>query len=458
MSTKKLIKALGLIIVVALLAAVLPMQAKAATICVNPGGTGGCYSSIQTAINAANAGDTINVAPGEYEENVIVNKAITLQGAGSEYTTIVATDGNATPLIFNANGATVRGFHLTHNYTQAELDAWNFNNNGVIFYQNTTGNTLSNCKVTKNRNGIYINNARSNNILGNTIENNRTGLNLTNYVDGTKIENNTIQNNWTLGLVYYQGSVGLPTNFNTVTVKDNFFNNNWYTEILIKDNGVITPADTGTLNVTNNTFSDDPVTYTTSADAKWNEPSHANLKPVEFGGDATMPTTPLPTLRIYNVPGVTLQYDHKTLMVGANQPYTTIQSAIADASDGDTINVAAGTYSVTSTINVNVSVTISGAGIGQTIVKTEGTDSDPVNIFNVSVDDVTISNMAIQHKKNSNTSVESAIVLSKTIWPDYTPVLVLPLIAAVLNIWSSLSAYGAVIGHSLIMSLFTLVP
>ena len=108
---------------------------------------------------------------------------------------------------------------------------------------------------------------------------------------------------------------------------------------------------------------------------------------------------------------------------GSGGCYSSIQAAINAANAGDTVNVAAGTYSVTSTINVNVSVTISGAGIGQTIVKTEGTDSDPVNIFNVSVDDVTISNMTIQHKKSSNTSVESAIVLSKTIWPDYTPVL-----------------------------------
>jgi len=329
-------------------------------------GTANFYSTIQAGINAASAGDTVNVAAGTYVENVVVNKAITLQGAGSDNTTIVATDGNATPLTFNTNGATVKGFHITHNYTQAELDAWNFNNNGVIFYQQKNGNTLSACKVTQNRNGIYINNAQNNIIQGNTIENNRTGINLTNYVDGTQIKDNVIQNNWTLGLVYYQGTAGLPTNFDTVTVTDNIFTDNWYSEILIK-NTLASPVDTGTLDVTNNTFSDDPVTYTTSADAKWNEPGFADLKPVEFGGSATMPAKPLPTLRIYGVPGVTLRYDKKTLMVGADEPYITIQSAVNDASDGDTVLVAAGTYDEEN-ILITKGITLQGAGATTTSI------------------------------------------------------------------------------------------
>jgi parallel beta-helix repeat protein len=202
MTKKSFIKFLGLLLVVGLLFAAAPVgQAQAAILDVCPSGC--TYSTIQAAINAASAGDTVSVAAGTYVENVVVNKAITLQGAGYADTIVVATDGNATPLTFNTSGATVSGFHITHNYTQAELDAWSFNNSGVVFYQNTTGNTLSNCKVTKSRNGIYINNARSNVLQGNIIENNRTGLNLTNYIDGTQILNNTIQGNWTLGLVYY---------------------------------------------------------------------------------------------------------------------------------------------------------------------------------------------------------------------------------------------------------------
>jgi hypothetical protein len=65
---------------VMLFAFLLSMPIFAATLCVNPGGGGGCSSSIQGAINAANPGDTVLVQDGVYVENIIVNKSITLAG------------------------------------------------------------------------------------------------------------------------------------------------------------------------------------------------------------------------------------------------------------------------------------------------------------------------------------------------------------------------------------------
>src|SRR5665213_1299005 len=218
--------------------------------------TGGTCNdtTIQSAINAANPGDVIDVSAGTYTENVNVNKNVTINGAGAATTTIVATDGNSTPLTFSSNGATVNGFTLTHDYKPTELSAWNFNNNGVTFNQSTSGDTLENSTVTKSRNAVYVNNAQAN-IIDNTLTDNRTGLNLTNTIDGTTITGNTISDNWTEGLVYY--SQGQATNFSTVTVTGNTFDQNWYEEITIKDAG----TSTGTLNVTNNTFTDSPITY-----------------------------------------------------------------------------------------------------------------------------------------------------------------------------------------------------
>lgn len=51
---------------------------RAATLCVNTGGTGGCNSSINAAVAAASAGDTIRVAPGTYKEDVIITKSVSL--------------------------------------------------------------------------------------------------------------------------------------------------------------------------------------------------------------------------------------------------------------------------------------------------------------------------------------------------------------------------------------------
>ncbi|SHI12566.1 parallel beta-helix repeat (two copies) [Sporobacter termitidis DSM 10068] len=327
----------------------------------------GAFPTINLAIAAATADDTINAPAGTYYESVIVSNSINLVGAGASTTTIVGTDGNATPLTFSGNDAEVSGFTITHNYTAAELTAWSFNNNGVIFSQGKTGNTLTNCIVTLNRNGIYLNNTKGNTITGNTITNNRTGINMTNTVDNTKITGNTISDNWTLGLVYYDQASSNPTlktDFNTITVSGNTFSNNWYTEIEVKDATI----STGTLNVTDNEFPDQTVTLTT-ADASvtsLNEPGFAAQKPASLGGTgdyASKPSADLPTLRIYNSAGVTLRYDGAVLTVGtAPADFATIQAALDTASDGDTINVAAGTYSLSSQLQITKPISIIGLG------------------------------------------------------------------------------------------------
>jgi Right handed beta helix region len=63
----------------------------AATLCVNPGGSKGCYATIGAAVSAAAAGDTINVASGTYKEDVIIGKSLSLVGANQNNTTIDAT-------------------------------------------------------------------------------------------------------------------------------------------------------------------------------------------------------------------------------------------------------------------------------------------------------------------------------------------------------------------------------
>ena len=77
--------------------------AMGATKCVNPGGTGGCYPSINAAVAAASPDDTIRVAPGTYHENVVVTKPLSLVGAGAERSIIDATG--------LANGIDVDGHH-----------------------------------------------------------------------------------------------------------------------------------------------------------------------------------------------------------------------------------------------------------------------------------------------------------------------------------------------------------
>jgi len=68
-----------------------PATGAAATLCVQPGGKNGCFSTISAAVKAASAGDTVNVARGRYAEDVVIGKSVALIGAGSQSTVIDAT-------------------------------------------------------------------------------------------------------------------------------------------------------------------------------------------------------------------------------------------------------------------------------------------------------------------------------------------------------------------------------
>lgn len=319
------------------------------------------YNTIQASIDAANGGETINVAAGKYVENVNINKAVTLVGAGADTTKIVATDAAAlAALTFNTSGATVRSFTVTHEYTPAELADWGqtlpFNGGGVSFSGNN--NTLENCVITLNRNGVYVGNTQGNVIHSNTLTNNRTGINMTGNITGTQIIHNTISQNWTLGLVFYNLA---PTDLSSLIVTGNTFDSNWYSEILIKApyNG-----GTGALNVTDNTFMDNPVTYSTSADASLNEPGFAAQKPEVVGGTATKPVQEFPTFRVYGSPTLDIRYDGsmaKILNVGTGEAYTTIQDAITAAQPGDIINVAPGSYDKFIVSNPGITINLNGA-------------------------------------------------------------------------------------------------
>lgn len=78
-------------VVCAALAAVLSQPAIASAACVNPGGTGGCFSSINAAIAATFPGGLVLVAPGTYKEDVVIGKPLSLIGAGATVTIIDAT-------------------------------------------------------------------------------------------------------------------------------------------------------------------------------------------------------------------------------------------------------------------------------------------------------------------------------------------------------------------------------
>lgn len=77
--------------VLVLVTAVRPV--RAATVCVDPGGTGGCFASLDAAIEATGNGDVVDVHPGTYSSPSYVgvpsSRRLTIRGAGPAATTLL---------------------------------------------------------------------------------------------------------------------------------------------------------------------------------------------------------------------------------------------------------------------------------------------------------------------------------------------------------------------------------
>ncbi len=192
----------------------------AANQCVNPGGTAGCKSSINAAIAAAGSNDTVTVAQGTYNENVIVNKPLALLGDNASNTTINAIglpnginiDGLANPglshvvvsgftvananfqgiLVTNASDITITNNHVTGN--DRNLKPFNpggpicpgipavfqagegFDCGEGIHLSGVTHSTVSNNLVDHNAGGILVSDDTGPNhdnfITGNTVQDN----------------------------------------------------------------------------------------------------------------------------------------------------------------------------------------------------------------------------------------------------------------------------------------------
>lgn len=88
--------------------------AQAASLCV---GGGGCYASIQAAVNAAHDGDTITIGAGTFAGGVTITKSVRLRGAGAAATVIrggdhvltIGTYGATSEPTVSISGVTVTG-------------------------------------------------------------------------------------------------------------------------------------------------------------------------------------------------------------------------------------------------------------------------------------------------------------------------------------------------------------
>jgi parallel beta-helix repeat protein len=167
------------------------------------------FHTIQEAINAANPGDTILVAPGVYhDQSVVVNKTITIIG---EHGSGPVFDGGGSGQIFmsllpGASGTVIQGLAIT-NYGQ-----------GIVV-------NASNCKIYNtimslmSQNGIALMGAGTvnNQIYGNVFQNNQIAVSLTASSAGNVVHDNIVSTNVNVGIDLESGGNIVCTN----TISDN---------------------------------------------------------------------------------------------------------------------------------------------------------------------------------------------------------------------------------------------
>lgn len=211
------------------------LGAEAAQLCVNPGGTGGCFATVQAAVIAASAGDIIVVAAGTYAEHVTVNKTLTLNGANANVNACTggrgpeSTVSNAkTAFNITANNVTLNGFTVRDNTDP------NVFGSGVLLGAGTSGAQVLNNIITNNIVGIQLGSSNSL-IQGNAINSNNqpgpisgTGIYSDQFVAGGILQNpqiigNCFDNDSNAGVTRASSDLTKPST--NLAISNNVFTN-----------------------------------------------------------------------------------------------------------------------------------------------------------------------------------------------------------------------------------------
>nr|WP_321496323.1 PGF-pre-PGF domain-containing protein [uncultured Methanolobus sp.] len=207
------------------------------------------FTTIQAAINDASQGDTIIVGDGTYNENVVVNKSVTLRSEnGAASTNVNASDSSEHAFNLTVNNVTIDGFNVTgvtgfemagiylgySNNSIVTNNIVNDNNFGIVL-DNSENNTLSN-NIANNSSyyGIYLSSSSHNTLDDNDIYNNYYGIRLSSSSDYNTLTDNVAMNNTRYGM-YFSSS-----NNNTLTGNDASYNEQYGMYFTSSDNNTLT--------------------------------------------------------------------------------------------------------------------------------------------------------------------------------------------------------------------------
>lgn len=215
---KPLILVIALLIVMPPILLAYPLDTKTTTPVrtssyIYVGGSGpGNYSSIQTAINHANHGDTIFIYSGVYSEHISINKQITIKGENQHSTIINGSgSGDVVTIVFS---------HTTLSNLTIQNSGQNWPSAAVKIINSHNTNLVNN-SIYQSYYGIFLENSSYTTISENVIsQNNYDGIFLLSLSNHNLIKNNYICSNTNYGIF------SIYSQYNTIT--ENIIKTNAY--------------------------------------------------------------------------------------------------------------------------------------------------------------------------------------------------------------------------------------
>ncbi len=203
------------------------------------GKEGAEYSSIQDAVDEADPGDTIRVFEGTYEENVLIEKTLSLVGNGSSVT-VVDAGGSGSAIFVRASWVNVSGFRCSGSGSESyDAGIRSGGNHSNIFDNLCLNNAYGICLKQSSHHVVENNTCRSNSgaglqldrtissrILGNNFSRNERGIKCSSSEE-SRFERNLCSNNKWYGIrLAYSENFFLKDNKITGTESDGLYSMN----------------------------------------------------------------------------------------------------------------------------------------------------------------------------------------------------------------------------------------